>query len=102
MPQTYYHVAPRYTAGSPAQVSREIAERVVLQEQDGYQRALEGVYGAEDQRKAETLGLAGIVYTTTEIRSKWIKHDLITDELTSQRIRRDGSIAPEIVRLSVR
>jgi hypothetical protein len=93
MPKTYYHVAPRYTAGSPAQVSREIAERVILQEQDGYQRALEGVYGAEDQQKAETLGLTGIVYTTTEIRNRWIRHDLLTDVTTTQRIK-DGVIVP--------
>jgi hypothetical protein len=99
MPKTHYHVAPRYTPGSPAQVSQAIAERVM--EREGYARALEGVYGADDQRTAHEQGLAGIVYTTTEVRSRWIKHDLLTGLITSQRIKRDGSIAPEITRLSV-
>lgn len=100
MPKIYYNVAPRYTPGSPAMVGQDIAERVMKEEQVGYRHALDGIYGTEHQRVAQERGLAGIVYTTTERRNAYIKNDLITGEVTSQRIKRDGSLAPEITKLS--
>jgi hypothetical protein len=92
MARTYYDVAPRYTAGSPAMVDQRTAERVMNQERDGYNRALEGLYGADEQHVAQTLGLAGIVWTVTEQRNELFKRDLLTDVVTSQRIGRDGSL----------
>jgi len=57
----YYNVNPRYTPGSPAMVSKSIAEHVAQQEREGYERALTGVMGEEDKAKAETAGLRGVV-----------------------------------------
>ena len=99
MPRMSYNVAPRYTPGSPAMVAQHIAERVIEQEQDGYRHALEGIYGVDAQRVAQTQGLAGIVWTTTERRNALIKSDLITGVVTSQRIKRDGTLVPEIVQI---
>jgi hypothetical protein len=91
-----YNVAPRYTAGSPAQVDQQTADRVVIQERQGYQRALEGVYGTETQTEAEKLGLAWIVWTSTEVRSSLFKHDLLTNQITEQRIARTGQLAEPV------
>lgn len=56
-----YHVAPRYTAGSPASVSEEIALQVAGEEIGAYGRAISGRYGEEMQKQAQALGLRGIV-----------------------------------------
>ena len=81
-------------------VDQHIAERVIKQEQNGYRHALEGIYGADDQHLAQTRGLADIVWTTLERRNVLLKEDLLTGVITSQRIKRDGSLAPEITRLN--
>jgi len=74
------NVAPRYTCGSPALVNSQIANRVAAQEQRSYNDHLEGVYGAELQRKAEQDGLALIAFTMKETRKGWEVEDLITGE----------------------
>lgn len=99
MAKLYHNVAPRYSAGSPAQVDQRTAERVAVQEREGYQRALEGFYGEEAQREAEALGLAGIVWTSHEVGSKLNKRDVLTGTATQQRIDRHGGLsAPVVVR----
>lgn len=73
-----YNVAPRYTAGSPALVDYTTAIRVAEQERDAFEPAREGIYGAEDKLKAETLGLDLIVFEMRERPTGWEVHDMIT------------------------
>lgn len=90
----HYNVAPRYTPGSPALVSREIAERVAKEETHFIQHAMEGAWGAEHQARAGRLGLAGIVELRVERRDHWEVTDLCTGErfkrLFPEKIRKLG------------
>lgn len=83
-----FNVRSRYSAGSPAQVPEHIALQVVRDEQESYRHALEGAYGEEQKKRAETLGLSGIVYVMFEKGSgrqfRWHIWDLLTDEHTSR------------------
>lgn len=65
-----YHVAPRYTPGSPAQVDHETADRVAREEASAF---LAGP--AEEER-----GIEGIVYATTELRGTMFVEDLMTQQ----------------------
>ena len=76
----YYNVAPRYTGGSPAMVSGDIAQRVAVEERDAYERTLEGWYGPDARATAETRGLRRIAEVVTERAGCWIVEDLITGE----------------------
>jgi hypothetical protein len=79
MPHTVYHVAPRYTAGSPALVDFDTAKRVAKEEQSLYTNNLAGRYGEEDAEIAKRLGLDGIVEEQV-IYSHQIKfRDFITE-----------------------
>jgi len=78
MSKTYFNVAPRYSGGSSAQVSEDIARKVVEDEKHFYDIALSGVYGEEKRAQAERDGLDGIVYTMTEHSQHWLVCDLIT------------------------
>lgn len=79
---TCYHVAPRYTAGSPAMVPESTARRVAAQEQEAYERAMNDRFETEDDRsRAVRLGVQGIVYSTHEGRGKMHVRDLITNEV---------------------
>lgn len=73
-----YEVTPRYTAGSPAVVSRAIAEEVARTEREFYHHAKEGYWGCEWRRKAERLGLAGIVKSYLQRGHIYIVNDLLT------------------------
>lgn len=73
-----WNVAPRYTAGSPAMVDADTARRVALQEQHAIRDYLDGSCGETAQTMAKRLGLAGIVWSCREVRSKLIKVDVIT------------------------
>src|SRR5438105_15866442 len=75
--RTSYHVAARYTAGSPAQVDYETAIRVAKQEAEAYKDALESM--DTEFAKAVARGVEGIVYATTEVRSTIMVEDLITN-----------------------
>jgi hypothetical protein len=82
---SFYSVRPRYSAGSPASVSREICEHVAEQEKEGYEHALSGIYGERQKRRAMALGLRGIcVYkrdrSSGPNRGKWEVADLVTGE----------------------
>lgn len=74
----YFHVAPRYTPGSPAMVDLETADRVAKQELEAFRHAAEGIYGEHEQRKARGLGLCRIVEARNAIRIGWFVQDLIT------------------------
>jgi hypothetical protein len=81
----YYSVAPRYTPGSPALVSRRTGEEVAKEERDAYERHLEGLYGEEAVDKAKRLGLSRIVWSrVSEHRTRKgcviLNHDAITGE----------------------
>ncbi len=86
--RTSYHVAPRYTAGSPASVNQEIAEQVAEEEAAAYARALTGRYGEEDKEKAMRLGLNGIAEEVTHFANYNLSRDLLTGEVRDSRQKR--------------
>ena len=77
-------VRPRYTPGSPASVPDHIAIRVAHQERESYEQTLTGIYGEEQKRRAEVLGLRGIAFAMAEQGSgrnfRWLIYDLVTRE----------------------
>jgi hypothetical protein len=56
-----YSVYPRWSSGSPASVSKEMAHKVFQDEMWNYARALEGTYGERLQEQAKQMGLNNIV-----------------------------------------
>lgn len=84
---SWYSVAPRYTAGSPAQVDQATAARVVEEERRAYPPTLEGVYGAEAKAEAEAKGLRGIVWSWRQRGALIVWHDEITEESGEIKIR---------------
>lgn len=79
MPNTFWQVAPRYTAGSPGQVDAATAKRIASQELAIYSQDLAGLHGPEDQARAQRLGTSGIVESVTD----WADGSrVITDEIT--------------------
>lgn len=77
----HYNVRPRFSAGSPAMVSEEIALRVADDERENHARAAEGRYGNELQEQADDEhALYGIVYLLEEHPKFWRVYDLITEE----------------------
>lgn len=80
---TRHSVHPRYSPGSPSDVSRDVAERVLLEERSAHQRALSGRYGEEKAALARRLGLSGIVESLAEHRGKIVVSDLLTGEVAS-------------------
>jgi hypothetical protein len=87
------HVRPRYSPGSPAMVSFEIARQVACDERRDYDHALDGSYGEAQKKRAELLGLRGIAYLMMEHGSgknfRWYVQDLITGECFIRRHDRD-------------
>lgn len=80
MGQGFYHVAPRYSAGSPALVHETIALRVAEEEKRGHEHALSGAWGDAQKLRAERLGLRGIAEYREETRKGWLILDLCTEE----------------------
>lgn len=72
----YYHVAPRFTAGSPAQVDLDTANRLVKEEISAAYRTMQ----AQDKCDVEPSELQGIVYATFERDGMVEVRDLITGE----------------------
>lgn len=66
MPRTRFEVNPRYTAGSPAMVDETTADKVLMEEQRGYSHALTGIFGSEEQERAQRCGMEGVVWSWTE------------------------------------
>jgi hypothetical protein len=81
MVDVIYQVAPRYTAGSPAQVDAKTAQRVKEQELSAYLDALSGGQGPDEQAKAQKLGVDGIVETVVNYPDG---SQAITDEMTGK------------------
>lgn len=81
-----FHVAPRYSGGSPALVNEKTALRVAAQEKESYEHALDGTYGEAQMWRARVLGLAGIAYAAFEKgagrKFRWHRWDLITSTYT--------------------
>jgi hypothetical protein len=82
-----YHVAPRYTCGSPALVDAKTAHGVAQDELRGYSYALTGIYGPSWKARALCEGLQGIVewHTVFSYHIKYI--DLLTGD---EGIRKQG------------
>ena len=80
----YCTVRPRYSGGSPAMVKDDVALRVAEQEREEYERALTGVYGDHQKRRAKVLGLRDIAYALGQQGSgrkfRWLVFDLVTGE----------------------
>ena len=78
-----YNVAPRWSAGSPAQVGEQTAREVVRDERAAHERALEGAYGPERAARAADLpyALRGIVEQRHEHADGWLVIDLLTHEV---------------------
>ncbi len=76
----HYSVRPRYTCGSPAQVSEEIARKVAHDESLVHEFIVKGGQGKEEQEKALKQGLSGISEHLIEIKHGWLVNDLITGE----------------------
>lgn len=79
------HVAPRYTCGSPALVSRRTGEGVAKDEREAYDAHLTGLYGAAGVEKAKRLGLSRIVWERSERRGTYHFRDEITGETWEER-----------------
>lgn len=75
-----FHVAPKYTSGSPSMVSRGIGLEVCLQEMQGHQRCLTGVYGDAEKARAANEGLSRIAWVQAETAKCWECFDLGTGE----------------------
>lgn len=76
----HFNVAPVYSGGSPAQVDEQTTLKVAKDEQEGYERHIEGAYGPQAKQDAEKRGLSGIVEQRFEKSSGWYVLDLITGE----------------------
>lgn len=76
-----FHVAPRWSSGSPAMVDIATAMKVAADELDCGHGAAQGIYGEEAKLKYELCGLRGIVYITYEKRGHMWVQDVLTDEL---------------------
>lgn len=87
MRQLLFSVYPRYTAGSPAGVNRELAERVLREEADAIKWCLIGYQGEAAKLEAETKGLAGIAIERWEVRNTLFERDLATREVKQYRIK---------------
>ena len=78
--RAYWHVAPRYTAGSPAMVPMGVAIRVAVQEFEARERQLTGVFGEALRAEAEAGNLAGIAYARRQAKGKMWRLDLLTGQ----------------------
>lgn len=79
-----YSVAPRYTPGSPAMVSEQIARQVAAEEKEAYPYYLQGTCGEAQKKRAELLGLDNIAYAYSESGKLFLVWDLITDAHTKR------------------
>lgn len=81
MSRTSFHVAPRYTSGSPAMVSKELAFRVAEQERQAHQQYVSlATMGDAHSSEMVKKGLEGIAYSMTEVGRRICVHDLITNQ----------------------
>lgn len=78
--QFRYRISPRWGCGSPAEFGSLLLS-AVLDEVRNYCYALEGAYGPEQQREAESdRARSGIAVVFWDARCHWECHDLLTGE----------------------
>ena len=92
MPRVWYSVSPRYTPGSPAQVDRNLAERVAREEAESFPHDRDGSCGLEHQQRATRLGLDGIAWAWYEAGRSIHWRDLVTGDTGSFRTPKQGPI----------
>ncbi len=81
------HVAPRYTSGSPAWVSRDMGMQVAIEEARAYERTLTGRYGEEAALEARVLGLHRIAYERLSVaRGIATYRDILTNKTWTVRL----------------
>ena len=85
-----FHVAPRYCGGSPAMVPIGEAVHWALNEVGALNRNLTGVFGEENKRRAEQLGLAGIAYARWEAKGETWRYDILGDTMVQEPPRLDS------------
>lgn len=78
MAKEHYHVAPRYTSGSPAMVPVYTAQKVADEELRAFEMTKTGVFGPDQATQAETRGVERIAYSTRESGRFMHVTDLIT------------------------
>ena len=77
----YVNVAPRYTAGSPANVHIDLAEKIAREELESFDFVMKGYEGEERREKAAMQGVALIVFEMVEQSKQWLVLDWITNEM---------------------
>ncbi len=77
-----YQVNPRYTDGSPAQVTEKEAVNRALYEKAAYELALRGDAGDAARLRAEALGQEGIVEELTPTAGGFDVVDMISGRIT--------------------
>lgn len=78
--KAFFHVAPRYTCGSPAMIDLAQACHIADGERNSYETHLTGVFGEHLKTFAEKKGLGGIAYARWEKGGKVWRLDLLTGE----------------------
>ncbi len=91
-----FHVAPRYSSGSPAMVPARIAWDVATNERDGYKNMLDGVQGDKRVEFARREGLDRIVVCAYELGKHWHVFDMITGEISKLRCSHTTSITRRV------
>jgi hypothetical protein len=78
---SHYHVAPRFTPGSPAMVNEKIAKQVAKEELEAYEEHVDKErYGEQLREFAVKLGLRGIVEYRVETKKGWEVTDLVVND----------------------
>lgn len=95
-----YHVAPRYTAGSPAMVDERTYKHVHKAEREAYHDILDYGKDHDDWQKSQDLGLAWIAFTSSEFRGHIIRVCELTGKMTRQPINpeKEGPPVPALER----
>lgn len=76
-----FHVAPRYTVGSPGMVRSIVATEYAKAEERKYSEMVSGLDGEYKKEEASRLGLSGIVEERWDFRGRKHFRDLITGEV---------------------
>lgn len=75
-----FHIAPRYTPGSPGQARSDTAVTLAKAEERRYSELISGLDGEARKAYATRLGLSGIVEEHWETKGRKLFRDLITGE----------------------
>lgn len=94
--KSHFSVYPRYTAGSPAEVSEELCRRVLREEATAMEYVLLGYVGPQLKRLAETKGLVGVAIERWEARNLLFSRDLSTGEVTERNPKKWAAYRAEV------